>query len=251
MFSNIRIALVNTTHPGNIGATARAMKTMGLQNLYLVNPKKFPDVNATALAAGADNILANAVVTSSLKEALTGSEIVFGTSARLRALQLPTSDPKTAAKFIIDKSKTNIISIVFGRESNGLSNEELELCNQHLHIPTNPDFNSLNIAAAVQLIVYELNMTMQNERDSTDRVKPSLGSDPCALLATNEEVRLFYQHLEQTLLEIKFLRPSNHHKLMPKLKRMFNRTQLEKPEINILRGILTSVNNAIESGLKM
>lgn len=235
MLNNVQIVLVNTTHPGNIGAVARAMKTMELQNLTLVSPKKFPDVNATALASGADDILEKARVTKSLAEALADTEIVFATTARFRELQLPTSNPKDAAEFIVSKIKNHKISIVFGRESSGLTNKEMELCNKHLYIPTNPNFPALNIAAALQIVVYEIKMAL-NEQDK-------INFDPNNFLATNKEVNSFYNHLEQTLLDVDFLKPSNHYKLIQKIKRLFNRSQLEKSEINILRGILTKVDN--------
>lgn len=237
MTGNIRIVLVNPSHPGNIGAVARAMKTMELRELYLVNPKDFPNVNATAMAAGADDILEKASVTYSLSEALYNTHIVFGTSARLRALQLPPLDPKNAAKIITSKAKTNNIAILFGRENNGLSNEELEMCNYHIYIPTNPNFSSLNIAAAVQLIVYEIKMAKQTNAN----IDPHK-----AELAGIEEMQSFYHHLQQTLLAISFLYPENQKSIMAKLKRLFNRTQLEKTEISILRGILTAINTKIK-----
>ena len=152
MNANIKIILVATSHPGNIGAVARAMKNMQLSNLCLVNPKYFPHVDATARAAGADDLLENAQVYISLAAALGGSKVIFGTSARNRSLSLPKSDPRQAAQIITQESQTHQVAIVFGRENNGLSNEELEMCNHHLYIPSNPDFSSLNIASAVQLI---------------------------------------------------------------------------------------------------
>jgi len=235
MLDKIRIVLVNPSHPGNIGAVARAMKTMGLAHLYLVNPKDFPNANATAMAAGADDILANASVTSSLLEALNNAQITFGTSARLRTLQLPPIDPKKAANIITNNTSTQNIAILFGRENNGLSNEELEMCNYHIYIPTNPNFSSLNIAAAVQLIAYEIKMA------ETINANPS---DQKTELAGAGEMQYFYQHLQQTLLTIGFLFPDNLNSIMAKLKRLFNRTQLEKTEVSILRGILTAINTA-------
>ncbi|MDR1057271.1 MAG: RNA methyltransferase [Coxiellaceae bacterium] len=237
MPNNIRIVLVNPSHPGNIGAVARAMKTMELKELYIVNPKDFPNANATAMAAGADDILAAAIITQSLPEALHNIHIVFGASARLRSLQLPTFDPKTAANTIINNTKTHNIAILFGRESNGLSNEELEMCNYHIHIPTNPNFSSLNIASAVQLIVYEIKIANQ--------INTNIDTHQIALADTNE-IQSFYQHLQQTLLAIRFLYPDNQKSIMAKLKRLFNRTRLEKTEINIFRGILTAINIAIK-----
>lgn len=233
MTNNIRIVLVNPTHPGNIGATARAIKTMGLSDLYLVKPKEFPNVNATAMAAGADDVLANAIITYSLEEALQKTEIVLGTSARLRTLQLPPLDPKKAAKIIVNKAQTNNIAILFGRESNGLSNEELSMCNHHIYIPTNPNFSSLNVAAAVQLIAYEIRMAKKIST-STDLYNTEL--------ANVEETQAFYQHLQQTLQTISFLHFNNQNSIMAKLKKLFNRVQLEKTEVNILRGILTAVD---------
>lgn len=232
MNNNIRIVLVNPSHPGNIGAVARAIKTMELTNLYLVNPKSFPNVNATAMAAGADDILAKATITSTLREALIGSKIVFGTSARQRTLTLKTVTPKQAAQIIAKKAKTNNIAILFGRENNGLTNEELAMCNYHINIPTNPNFSSLNIAAAVQLIAYEIKSTQKaTASNTTSKID----------LATIEEILAFYKHLEQTLTAINFLNSNNQRRLMAKLKRLFNRAQLEKIEVGILRGILTSI----------
>ncbi|EKE01107.1 MAG: RNA methyltransferase TrmH, group 1 [uncultured bacterium] len=234
---NIRIVLVNPSHPGNIGAVARAMKTMDLSNLYLVNPKSFPHVDATARAAGADDILASAVITSSLVDALKESRLVFGTSSRLRALSLPTLNPREAAQLIVKESQSHTTSIVFGRENNGLSNEELELCNYQIHIPTNPDFYSLNLAAAAQLIAYEIKMATQHCAPATTAGEPDL--------ASAEEQQLFYLHLQQLLAEIKFLDLKNPRKVLSRLKLLFNRAQPQKNEINILRGILTAIQSKI------
>lgn len=236
--NNIRIILVSPSHPGNIGAVARAMKTMELQHLYLVNPKSFPNVNATAFAAGADDILATATVTTSLAEALSGVNIIIGTSARPRALQLPTLDPRQAAALVTTESQINNVAVLFGRENNGLSNEELELCNYQLYIPTNPNFSSLNIAAAVQLIAYEIKMAQSATTHSF--------ATPQAELANSEEIQYFYQHLEQTLTAVDFLQPGNQRGLMAKLKLIFNRVRLEKNEIGVLRGVLTAINRAIK-----
>lgn len=237
MKDNIRIVLVNPSHPGNIGATARAMKTMELQHLCLVNPKDFPHATATAMAAGADDILSNATICSNLTTALTKTKIIIGTSARPRALQLPTLNPRQAAELITTESKTNNIAILFGRENNGLTNEELDLCNYHLYVPTNPKFSSLNIAAAVQLICYEIKMA----QTITDRP-----FSPSTELATMDDVQNFYQHLQQTLIDIDFLKLANQHSPMAKLKLIFNRALLEKSEVSMLRGILTTINAALK-----
>lgn len=232
---NIRIVLVNPSHPGNIGAACRAMKTMGLKQLYLVKPKHFPHVDATARAAGADDILANAIVTPSLADALTGSVVIFGTSNRVRALSLPKLAIKEAAQIISKEAKHHTVAIVFGRENNGLCNDELEQCNYHLYIPTNPEFNSLNLAAAVQIVAYEIQMAGQ----ANTIVKTSIGN--IQELANAEEMQSFYRHLQQTLIQIKFLDLKNPRKVLSRLKLLFNRARVQKNEINILRGILTTI----------
>lgn len=242
MFTNkIRIVLIETSHPGNIGAVARAMKNMSLNKLYLVNPKIFPNVEATARSAGADDLLANAVVTNSLDDALKGCNVVIGTSARLRNIAIPLLDPKTAATKINNYllNDKNEIAILFGRENNGLNNEELLRCNYHINIPTNTDFSSLNLAAAVQIIAYEIKMACDNKIIIDKKINDDFA------LASADEIELFYQHLEKVLTEIKFLNPKRSTKLMLKLRRLFNRAQLEKLEINILRGILTEIEKKI------
>jgi len=229
--SKIKIILVNPSHPGNIGAAARAMKTMGLEHLYLVKPKYFPHVDATARAAGADDILESAIITDSLADALKGSSVVFGTSVRLRDLSLPKVTPKEAAQIIIKEEKHSV-AIVFGRENNGLSNDELEQCNYHLYIPTNPNFSSLNLAAAVQLIAYEIKIIQQSIAPPATDVQK---------LANAEEMQSFYQHLQQILVMIKFLDLKNPRKVLSRLKILFNRARVQKNEINILRGILSAI----------
>lgn len=237
MNSTIRIVLVSPSHPGNIGAVARAMKTMELTNLYLVTPKKFPHVDATARAAGADDVLEHAVITNSLTEAIKDCQVIFGTSARPRVLSLPRLNPKQAAQIINEIKPPNQIAIVFGRENNGLSNEELELCNYQIYIPTNPNFYSLNLAAAVQLITYEIKMVKQLE----------LATESTMLdFATSEAIQSFHQHLKETLTAIGFLKPKSPKRVLTKLKLLFNRTQLEKNEVNILRGILTSIQTKLK-----
>ncbi len=243
MNSSIRIVLVNPSHPGNIGAVARAMKTMELQNLYLVKPKHFPDVDATARAAGADDILENAVIVDLLADALKGSSVVFGTSVRNRALSLPKLQVKDAAQVIIKEAQTHTVAIVFGRENNGLSNEELEQCNYHLYIPTNPEFYSLNLAAAVQLVAYEIKMARQPNPVNIEMVITDLDTQE---LANAEEMQSFYQHLQQVLAAIKFLDLKNPRKVLSRLKLLFNRARVQKNEINILRGILTAIQSKLK-----
>jgi tRNA (cytidine32/uridine32-2'-O)-methyltransferase len=232
--SKIKIVLVNPSHPGNIGATARAMKTMELQHLYLVKPKYFPHVDATARAAGADDILESAVITDSFADALKGSNIVFGASVRLRDLSLPKVAPREAAQIIIKEAQVHTVAIVFGRENNGLSNAELEQCNYHLYIPTNPNFGSLNLAAAVQIVAYEIKMM----RQPNIATKPTIDTQE---LASAEEMQSFYQHLQQTLNMLEFLDLKNPRKVLSRLKILFNRAHVQTNEINILRGILTAI----------
>jgi TrmH family RNA methyltransferase len=237
-FNNIAVVLVETTHPGNIGAAARAMKTMGLQSLRLVKPKIFPSADATARAAGADDILVAAKVYERLTDALSDCVMVMGSSARLRNLSCPVVRPDEAAREMLDlASAGSKVAIIFGRESSGLSNEELDLCNKLIVIPTANKFSSLNLASAVQLICYELFRHAAVEKTFEDRT----GTE----LATNAEMDQFYMHLEECLIEIKFLDPEKPRRLMRRLKQMFNRAALDKNEYNILRGILASVQESI------
>ncbi len=236
-FESIRIVLVATSHPGNIGSTARAMKTMGLQRLYLVSPRSFPDRWANELAAGADDILQRAVVTDSLTNALIGCQLVLATSARPRDMDLPGLVPSTAAALVGEQGGGEV-AIVFGREHAGLTNDELLHCNYHINIPSHPEFSSLNLAQAVQIIAYELRMRLL----SPDAEVETSHVD----LATSETVEQFYTHLREVLIEIDFLKPSNPKKLMQRLRRMFNRTKLEAIEVNILRGILTNMQSALK-----
>jgi tRNA (cytidine32/uridine32-2'-O)-methyltransferase len=239
MLANIRIVLVETSHPGNIGAAARAMKNMELNQLYLVNPKIFPHVDATARAAGADDILATAKVTASLYDAIADCSLVIGTSARERAISLPLLDPTECAREALSV-KNEQVAILFGRENNGLSNDELNFCHYQVQIPTNPKFASLNIGAAVQLIAYEIYKNcIENKQEHSSDVE----------LATVAEVAEFYQHLEKTIFVIGFLHGKNPEKILNKLHRLFNRAKLEKNEVAILRGILTKTENKLDSQL--
>lgn len=231
MLENMRIVLLETTHPGNIGAAARAMKNMGLTRLFLVKPQRYPNAEATARAAGADDLLASAVICGNLDEALTGCSVVFGASARPRSISWPQLDPRQAAVRALVAAATGEVAFVFGREHSGLTNQELDRCNYLLTIPTNPEFASLNVAAAVQVISYELRMAGRE-------APPAALSEP---LASADERERFYQHLEQVLLDLEFLDPNNPKHLMRRLRRLFNRIELDCNEINILRGILTAV----------
>ncbi len=231
MLEKVRIVLVETTHPGNVGAAARAMKNMGLTQLYLVKPQRYPSADATARAAGADDLLARAVLCDTLDEALAGCGLVFGASARARSIPWPQLDPRQEAERACAAAATGEVGFVFGREHAGLSNEELDRCHYLLTIPTNPDFSSLNVAAAVQVVSYELRM-------AGDTALPPPANEP---LASAEERERFYRHLEQVLTDLEFLNPDNPKHLMRRLRRLFNRVELDCNEVNILRGMLTAV----------
>jgi tRNA (cytidine32/uridine32-2'-O)-methyltransferase len=237
-FKAIRIVLVATSHPGNIGSAARAMKTMGLSRLYLVSPHAFPDKRAHDMAAGADDVLNAAVVTESLAEALLGCQLVFATSARPRDIALPGLTPAESADRIVAEASTTEIAIVFGREQSGLTNAELLHCHYHIHIPTDAAFSSLNLGQAVQIMAYEVRMRGLSPLAHTNNKSDAL--------ATADEVELFYKHLEQVLIAIHFLKPSNPKRLQQRLRRLFNRATLESMEVNILRGILTQVQWAMK-----
>lgn len=230
MKDRVRIVLVETTHPGNVGAAARAMKNMGLSRLYLVRPQRYPSAEATARAAGADDLLARAVLCDDLDQALAGCELIFGASARSRKITWPQLDPRQAAARIAAAGET---AVVFGREHAGLTNEELDRCNYLLTIPADPAFSSLNVAAAVQVVSYELRMA-----ELADKPAPASAAEP---LASAEQRERFYAHLEQVLLSLEFLDPTNPKHLMRRLRRLFNRVELDQNEVHILRGILTAV----------
>ncbi|MCG8368910.1 MAG: RNA methyltransferase [Proteobacteria bacterium] len=231
---SIRIVLVGTTHPGNIGAVARAMKNMGLSDLRLVGPKVFPHEDATARASGASDVLDRAVVTTTLAEALTDCVYVAGASARTRAITWPCMNPRDCAGRLIRESAHGKVACVFGPEKSGLSNEDLDLCHTLLTIPTDPDFSSLNLAMAVQVLTYEIRVASTLDEGPTYDVE--------APPATGEEMERFYGHLEQVLRDIRFLDPDNPRHLMRRLRRLFIRARPDKNEINILRGILTAMD---------
>jgi tRNA (cytidine32/uridine32-2'-O)-methyltransferase len=247
MLDQIRIVLVNTSHPGNIGGTARAMKNMGLSDLCLVEPKLFPHTDANARAAGADDVLASACVVPTLEEAIADCELVVGTSARERHIPWPLVNPRQLGAIsaeLMSCDRPARVAVLFGREASGLTNEELHMCHKHVHIPTNPDFSSLNVAAAVQVISYEMRMALVEGLGSD---VPQWGTRWDIELAANHEVEQMFSHLEQTLVDIEFLDPDNPRQLMSRLRRLFLRSVPDKVEINVLRGILTKINRLIDS----
>lgn len=235
----IRIVLVNTSHTGNIGSVARAMKTMGFSKLYLVDPVNPVDSHASALAAGATDVLGNAVVVDTLQEAIADCNTVIGTSARSRTLSWPMVNPvECGEKLLAGTEQEGDVALVFGRENSGLTNEELQLCNFHVCIAANPECSSLNLAMAVQTLCYETRMRYlakgEQQIEQDDAVYPS-----------SEQMELFYQHLEKTLSDTGFIIKQHPGQVMTKLRRLFNRARPEEQELNILRGILTSIDKSV------
>ena len=234
LFPNISIVLVETSHPGNIGAAARAMKNMGVANLVLVSPKQFPDEVADFRAVSAIDVLQQARVVESVEEAIKDCQLVIGTSARDRRIPWPMLDPKSCGEKVIQESAgDHSIAILFGREDRGLSIQELQQCHFHVNIPTGEEYSSLNLAMAVQIICYEI-------------LQATLSETPDQMwdldFANSADMERFYEHLEETLIYLRFHDPQNPRQLMNRLRRLFNRIRPDKMEINILRGILAAIN---------
>jgi len=235
MLENVKIVLVNTSHTGNIGSAARAMKTMGLSNLVLVDPVQPPDSHSSALAAGATDILGNAKIVSTLAEAIADCELSIAASARSRTLSWPMVDPRECGAKVVSEGKKHKVALVFGRENSGLTNEELQQCQFHVHIPANPDYSSLNLAMAVQTLSYEVRMQFLEQQDKEDE---NIEID----YPNGEQLEGFYTHLEESLMHTGFMIKQHPGQVIPKLRRLFNRARPEAHELNILRGILTSIN---------
>ena len=226
--------MVETTHPGNIGAAARAMNNMQIEQLVLVNPQCPIGERAYARASGANRILDHREIVQSLPEAVADCELVVGTSARLRSLAWPELTPESLAEKTLALPDSQNVAVVFGREHSGLTNEELQHCHYTVTIPTNPDFSSLNVASAIQVISYELFKQAQIEHE----IKPGAQSEP---QASSAEMEGYFQHLEQVLVSTGFLDQDNPRQMMKRLRRLYLRAQPSKNEVNILRGILTAV----------
>ena len=242
---NIRIVLVNTSHPGNIGGVARAMKNMGLGRLYLVAPKQYPDEQANWRAASAADVLEGAVVTSTLEEAIGDCQFVVGTSARERRIPWPLLDARQCAQRMAPASEREQVAVLFGREDRGLTNDELKLCNLHLSIPTSGSYSSLNLAMAVQIVSYELHMLLAQPELP---VREDEQWDTA--FATADNMERFYTHLEETLVDVEFLDPAAPRQLMSRLRRLYSRVRLDEMELNILRGILTETQKWVARGRK-
>ncbi len=251
MLSTIRIVLVETTHPGNIGAVARAMKNMKMRNLYLVTPKVFPSADATSRASGADDVLADAIICRTLQEAIADCQLVIGASARGRTISWPELSPRECAEKVLAQEPGNRrdcsrqssgihtipgdkVAIVFGRENSGLKNHELDLCHFLLRIPCNSEYSSLNIAAAVQVVCYELFVASGQAAEEHIQVGDK-DEDP---LATATQMESFYAHLAEALTDIGFMHPAKSKSIMRRLRRIYNRVQMNTKELDILRGIL-------------
>jgi len=236
---SIRIVLVGTTHPGNIGAVARAMKNMGVSDLVLVNPRYFPHADATARASGATDILESTKVVMTLADALIDCVYVAGASARSRTINWPTMGVRDCAERLLMESKQGKVAAVFGPEKSGLHNDDLDLCHTLLKIPTDPGFSSLNLAMAVQILTYELL--------AGGTIDWGAGFESEAPPASGEEMERFYTHLERVLQDIRFLNPENPRYLMRRLRRLYIRARPDKNEANILRGILTAIDRIRDS----
>ena len=239
MQNKVRIVLVNTSHPGNIGGAARAMKNMGLADLYLVAPKVYPSEEAISRASGATDLLDNAIVVGTLEEAIADCQLVIGTSARERHIPCPLVDPRQAADLVFDEQLET--AFVFGREDRGLTNEELQRCHYHVHIPSVETFSSLNLGAAVQVIAYELRMKSLLMKDA-----PIVVPKWDLPAATVEQIDFLLEHLETVLVKTEFLDPKAPRKVMTRFRRLFQRAQLDQQELGMMRGMLTSMEKQIK-----
>lgn len=234
---NIRVVLCEPRHPGNIGAAARAMKTMGLEHLHLVNPERFPHPEARWRSSHATDVLDQATLCASLDEALQGVAYAVACSARMREIAVPAVSAREAALRAAEVATSQVVALVFGNESFGLTGAQVNACNVLASIPANPEYSSLNLASAVQVMSYELRMAVMNAPAA-----PSVRR----VLATREEVEGFYGHLQQVMADVGFLDPAHSKKLMPRLRRLFARTELEQEEVNILRGLLKALRHPVK-----
>lgn len=239
MLDNVKIILVGTSHSGNIGSAARAMKVMGLSQMVLVDPQCEVDAQAIALAAGASDIALNAKKVMTLQEAIADCGLVVGSSARSRTLDWPMISPRECGVQFATEGKNHPVALVFGRERTGLTNEELQLCHFHTCIPANPEYSSLNLAMAVQTLSYEVRVAYLEQQQQ--QFGDALEQD----YPRHEELELFYQHLEKVLYRTQFISQDKPGLVMNKLRRLFTRSRPESQEINILRGVLTAIEKQI------
>lgn len=243
----LRIVMINTSDSGNIGAAARAMKTMGVSQLVLVQPKEFPTAKATARASGAADLLFDAKVVDTLDDAIGDCQLVFGTSARMRTIPWPLINPREAAQRVMNEPEGADIAILFGREDSGLTNEELRRCHLHITIPGNDAYSVLNIAAAIQVICYEMRMTALERAAAPEAaLNPDGVRDWDQPLVSSEDAERFLQHFEQVLLDIDFFDPSNPKQMLTRLRRFFLRNRMDRLEMNLLRGVLSTVQKRLQ-----
>ena len=236
--NSVKIVLVGTTHPGNIGAAARAMKNMGIKSLSLVQPKEFPSDVAIYRSKAAKDILEHAQVFNTLEEAISDCELVIGTSARGRKVPWPILNPKEAAEEVSRSSSHHKIAIIFGREDRGLTNEELGLCNLHVNIPTDPDYSSLNLAQAVQILVYEIRQAVLGEQEDKDYWDVQL--------ANNDQTELLINHMDELMQQVEFYDVDNPRKLLLRVRRFFKRSRIDVMETNIFRGLFATIQKKLK-----
>ncbi|MEH6455572.1 MAG: RNA methyltransferase [Cocleimonas sp.] len=245
---SIRIVMIQTSHTGNIGAAARAMKVMGLSELYLVKPKSAPDAQSVAMSSNATDILDNAVIVDTLSEAISDCQLVVGTSARHeRTLAWDIQDSRSCGELIAKhaSSKPNAkVAVLFGRESSGLTNEELAVCQHLVHIPTNPDYSSLNVASAVQILSYECRLASMKLEKSTPSDDSDNNDNSDDEWVSADNLDSYFEHLKQVMVDVKFLDPENPRYLLPRLRRLYSRSGITHSEMNILRGMLAAIQKS-------
>jgi len=237
--NTVKVVLVGTTHPGNIGAAARAIKNMGIFNLALVKPKEFPSDIAIYRSKAAKDILENAEIYESLEDAIAGCKLVVGTSARARSVPWPVFNPRDAAEEMSKISKQGNVAIVFGREDRGLTNDELGLCNFHVHIPSDPKYSSLNLSQAVQILAYEIRLAY-----SRDEVISEVKWD--VDLANNEQTERLIDHMEELMQDVEFYDVENPRKLLLRVRRFFKRSKIDVMEANIFRGLFSAIQKRLK-----
>ncbi|MBU2898588.1 tRNA (cytosine(32)/uridine(32)-2'-O)-methyltransferase TrmJ [Vibrio hepatarius] len=235
MLNNVKVVLVGTSHSGNIGSTARAMKVMGLSNLVLVEPQCELDQQAIAMASGASDILQNVSIVRCLADAISDCTLVVGSSARSRTLEWPMLEPRECGEKFVEQALTSPTALVFGRERTGLTNEELQTCDYHVCIPANPEYSSLNLAMAVQTLSYEIRMAYLEQKKK--QYQPNEAPD----FPRHKELEMFFTHLDKVAKDVDFIHQNQPGKVMSKLRRLFIRARPEAQELNILRGILTAI----------
>ena len=239
MSENIRFVLMGTTHSGNIGAAARAMKTMGITDLALVKPEDFPSAQATSRASGADDLLFNADVCQTVDQAIKDSKLVIGTTARKRHLDIPVIDAREAASMLVKESQSHQVSLIFGKERYGMTNEEVERCHYLVRLPTVESFSSLNLASAVQVLSYECRMAAMQNTHKPEALELDDGR------VNAEVMEGFYQHYFNVMEKALYLRKEGHESLKTKIRLLYNRSRLKRHEIDILRGFLSKLDKKL------